>query len=57
MATVVVNRLEVEPAPPPAAEPQEAASPETPAREEIQPREVERALRAIEVRRARVRAH
>jgi hypothetical protein len=56
MATVVVNRMDVEPAPPPAES--KPSIPEEPkASAAVSRRDVEKALRELDVRRARVRAH
>lgn len=56
MATVVVNRLEIEPASSSAEATPEAAPAQPPAPREIPPRELERALRSLQIRRARVEA-
>ena len=57
MATVIVNRLEVEPAPPEAAEDTSAKAAEPDKPQEIPRRELEKALAAIHLRAARVWAH
>lgn len=57
MATVIVNRLEVEPAPPEASEERGAKPGEPEKPKEISRHDVEKAIRAIQVRAARVWAH
>lgn len=57
MATVIVHRMEVEPAPPEAQEDRPGKGDEAEKKAEVSRHDVEKVIRALEVRAARVWAH